>query len=328
MDNIIREFLWNGRKAKIAYKILQNSKENGGLNLVNLENRDKALKTSWVQILNGEEEYSSLVYGVMRCSTLGKDIWRCRLNEEDVYILKIKSVFWEDVLKCWCNYNYYRQVRTENQLIWYNSSIKVAGKPFFWRDAYQRGLKFVYQLFTKGGFISESTALQQFGIGVMRLNSLKAAIPGEMVAYFSDFSPSCFLPIAPHNYDVEVYVYRTGLAKRAYKNLEEDVLLIHNKYIKWRQDLGQEFPYGIIEFGKLHLDIFRITNIPKYRSFQYRLLQRGLVTNVHLFKWQMRQDELCTFCRTEVESMVHLFFECKVVKSLLARNYGLLSAKV
>ena len=32
VDNEIRRFLWNGKKAKIAYPILQNSKSEGGLN--------------------------------------------------------------------------------------------------------------------------------------------------------------------------------------------------------------------------------------------------------------------------------------------------------
>ena len=37
MDNIIREFLWKGRKAKIGYRTLQNPKYVGGLNLVDIK---------------------------------------------------------------------------------------------------------------------------------------------------------------------------------------------------------------------------------------------------------------------------------------------------
>ena len=66
-DNIVREYIWKGKKAKIAYSILQNSKEEGGLNLINLLNKDKALKATWPQILKKEEEYARLVYNTMRC---------------------------------------------------------------------------------------------------------------------------------------------------------------------------------------------------------------------------------------------------------------------
>ena len=46
IENKIREFLWNGKKAKIAYSILQNPKSQGGLNLVNLSKKDIALKAN------------------------------------------------------------------------------------------------------------------------------------------------------------------------------------------------------------------------------------------------------------------------------------------
>ena len=74
MDNIFREFLWNGKKAKIAYSILQNTKKMGGMNLVNLKNRDMALKATWPQMLKQELEYASLVYKHMRCSAIQQDI--------------------------------------------------------------------------------------------------------------------------------------------------------------------------------------------------------------------------------------------------------------
>ena len=39
IDNLIRNFLWSGKKSKIAYNILQNPKSQGGLNLVNLQKK-------------------------------------------------------------------------------------------------------------------------------------------------------------------------------------------------------------------------------------------------------------------------------------------------
>ena len=58
VDNIIKEFNWNKKKAKIAYNILQNPKHQGGLGLVKLQDRDIALKASWPTILVKEEEYA------------------------------------------------------------------------------------------------------------------------------------------------------------------------------------------------------------------------------------------------------------------------------
>ena len=80
LEGVMREFLWNGKKSKIALKILQNPKKQGGLGLVNLTNKDKALKATWPKILALEDEYSKLVYDIMRVSSLQEDIWRCTIK--------------------------------------------------------------------------------------------------------------------------------------------------------------------------------------------------------------------------------------------------------
>ena len=147
LDNLVRDFLWNGSKSKIAYNILQNPKKQGGLNLVNIKHRDIALKATWPEILHQEEDYSKLVYGLMRCSALEEVIWKCNLDRNDVRSLNIKNQFWEDVLYSWCSYNKYQDFRIENQIIWRNSAIKIGGKTVFWKDTFDKGLVYVYQLF-------------------------------------------------------------------------------------------------------------------------------------------------------------------------------------
>ena len=128
VDNLIREYLWKGGKSKIAYNILQNTKEEGGLNLVKLENKDTALKATWPQILAGEQEYAKWVYTKLRSSVLQEDLWRCSIDPEQVEQLGIKSTFWKDVLVSWSKYNYYKNYRIENQHIWYNSRLKINEK--------------------------------------------------------------------------------------------------------------------------------------------------------------------------------------------------------
>ena len=49
---------------------------------------------------------------------------------------------------------------------------------------------------------------------------------------------------------------------------------------------------------------------PKLRVFQYRLLHRNLVTNKDLFIWGIKDDNLCTFCNEEEETILHILWEC------------------
>ena len=184
IDNKIREFLWNGKKAKIAYEILQNPKKEGGLNLVNLRKKDIALKATWPKILEKEEEYAKLVYSSMRCSQLGHNIWCCSIAPDDVRTLGIKNSFWEDVLRSWNEYNYYHEYREENQILWYNSRIKISRKIFFWDDCYKRGLLYVHQLYENQKFKSEQKVWEQYGLTTLRYNSLKVALPTGLKSFF------------------------------------------------------------------------------------------------------------------------------------------------
>ena len=123
-----------------------------------------------------------------------------------------------------------------------------------------------------------------------------------------------FCPLIPHNLDLVLGI--ANLAGYIYKFLGDDVILLHNKYLKWKQELGDQFCEGVKEFGDLHRDIYSVTNIPKYRSFQYRLLQWGLVTNIQLEKWQILPSNLCTFCKKEPEEILHLLAHCPEVEGL------------
>ena len=247
---------------------------------------------------------------------LGSDIWRCSIDPKDVTSLRIKNPFWEDVLKSWSMYNYYVDRREENSLIWYNSRIKIQGSLVMWNDSYERGLKYVHQLFSHGEFKSQDQMTQEFGLTVLRYNSLKSAIPKEYKLFFKERTAGTFLPIPPSNFDKAVTIYQKSLSKKVYKFIGEDVMIIHNKYLKWRQDIGPDFDMGLVDFGSLHKDIYKLTNVPKYRSFHYRLLQRGLVTNIQLEKWGLKPSELCTFCGKEKETLTHMFYQCEIVSDL------------
>ena len=316
LENIIREFLWNKKKAKISMKILQNPKDHGGLNLVNLSIKDKALKATWPMILNNEEEYAQMVYRIMRCSSLQQNIWRCSIQPKDVKKLGIKEDFWIDVLSSWSEYNVYKNTRTENQLLWYNSKIRIKDKPFFWSDAYNKGLLYVHQLFIDEHYKSYELIKQQYGLTKLRYNSLKAALPKEWKVFFEENPAGTYLPLPPHNYDYCVNHKIKNLSQEVYKFLQDDVLLTHNKYLKWIQDLGSDFCEGIIDFGRLHIDMYKLTNVPKYRSFQYRLLQRALVTNNDLYKWGIVSSPTCYFCNNDKETILHMMCKCPIVRAL------------
>ena len=60
---------------------------------------------------------------------------------------------------------------------------------------------------------------------------------------------------------------------------------------------------------------FRATLESKLREFQFKILNRIIFTNEKLFRFGMADSPSCAFCQTEVESVEHLLFSCRVSSS-------------
>ena len=63
-------------------------------------------------------------------------------------------------------------------------------------------------------------------------------------------------------------------------------------------------------FKSVYLLPFKCTKITIVIIFQFKLLHRRLATNAFLKKVGLKQSDLCTLCKTETESLIHLFWSC------------------
>ena len=160
-----------------------------------------------------------------------------------------------------------------------------------------------------------------YGITRMQYNSIISAIPQEWKIFFQENPTISYTPLPPHTIDQYLGTNSRQITRDVYKFNADDAMIIHNKFIKWRHELGEEYDQTLTEFAKAHEDIYKIANVPKYRSFQYRLIQRGLVTNVQLYQWDIVSTPLCSFCQTHQETPKHLMFECEKVRQLWERVF-------
>ena len=84
------------------------------------------------------------------------------------------------------------------------------------------------------------------------------------------------------------------------------------KYAKWTNELQD----AGVEPKTLFQNVQKTCKSVKYNSFQYRLLHRTVITNVHLQKWGILDTDKCSFCGMERELYQHLFYGCNKVKAI------------
>ena len=67
--------------------------------------------------------------------------------------------------------------------------------------------------------------------------------------------------------------------------------------------------------GYIPLNAQHRVNATKLRYFQYRLLNKDILTNVRRAKWADISTK-CSFCQCEEETILHIFLECEIVNKI------------
>ena len=262
-ESEMNKFLWNNKRAKITMKTLQLDKKDGGLRLTNLRIRERSIKISWVKILENDEKMANLAYNSM-APFLKQWIFDCNLKADDVKYLQISDPFWEDVLYSWCLYNYERDINAKNDaIIWLNSDIRINGEPIMWKKQFSLGLFRVSQLFENKKLLSIREAYDRFGLSFLDFHSLHQAIPSnlkERLRMGQELVVSSKYAEALDNVNLPKKAYEYFIHKEA----------CFAKKDRWTVLLNREI--NSKEMSKSFKEIYITTNIPKYRSFQYRSL--------------------------------------------------------
>ena len=300
VENEITNFIWNDKKPKIALKTLKTSKECGGAGLIDLRKKEIAIKISWIQLLEQDETLANLAFESIQ-PDLKQWIFDCNLSPKDIGILEIRNTFWKHVLLAWCTYNYNYKSRTQDTILWYNSDIRIGNQPVFWKKPYRQGLFRVSQLYPNGTLISVAQAATLYHLNYMEFYSLVTAIPkGTKEAVCKQ--------IHWHSLYAEL-LDQKGLVKTIYSELVKHQDVTDKVKNLWERDLQTQWSNNA--YCQEIKNLYKVTNIPKYRSFQYRFMHRAMVLNTHLHKWKITSSDQCTFCGKYQETILHLFFHCE-----------------
>ena len=325
IESIIQEFIWDGGKSKIAMDKLKGLKTDGGLGLVDIEARDRAFKASWVFRIKDNEFISKLAFVLME-NPLGHDLWRANLNTKDIKKLFPKvNKFWQYVMSVWFNVSCIKpkdRNMVGNQLVWYNSEIRIDNKPIFHKKLYQAGLKTISDILDRtNNFLNFEEFSRKFGIKDYCIYAgIIASIPDKWKQ---------LLNVDEENYEDNLYMKLQNTPKVTgviYKRMKNDEKLIQSKVIKIENILETEVDYETVLRSLRNIN--KITISVKLRSFQYRFLMGGIITNRLLKIYKVRENDWCTFCGSSPETMIHLFWECIKVRPVWTYIQKLISTKV
>ena len=95
------------------------------------------------------------------------------------------------------------------------------------------------------------------------------------------------------------------------KDTEEEYKNDRSAQTKWIADCTLE-TQEIIDWKTVYRIPFLCTKITKIIVLQFKLLHRRLATNSFLTKINLKDNEQCTFCQNDKETLIHLFWTCEI----------------
>ena len=302
MERMIYRFLWDGPD-KVTRNSVRNTIEHGGLNLTDIETQIKALRLSWIPRILDErngawKSYFSFHlrnYGGAFLLNCNYDINDLKLNLTGFYAELL--LWWADFRRTFFDMNY-----AEN-IIWNNKDIKIDNKSVFYANYYGNGIICLQDLLFEYDNVASYEIFKYKGLNTNFLTwtALRTSVPKNLKARMSTVG---FDPMVMRCGD-QAFDTRSAKTKQFYKLLLTTKAKLPNMSKRLIADFGVEDM-----LDQIYLLPHFVATETYIWSFQYRLLNYILFTNVKLLKIGFALTDKCTFCNSYEETFYHLFFEC------------------
>lgn len=310
---IVHKFLWSGRRAKICSSALSLPRRCGGLKLVDLAARHKALKISWIKHITEIQFFNEIFYHGLSFS-IGDQIWQCNFKAEHVNSICLwpPHSFWFQMLQAWAEFNFSMPEDVDeilNQCLWLNSLLLIDNKPFLFIRAYQAGMTVVKDIVDeRGNFYTYDRIKTIFGdcITWLEYHQIQLAFHPQWKRELR-LSPreQCYVLT-----NFELLKEKDNWSRFVYDNLVTDDSndTVEKKCDRWNRYLNSHITYS--RFLKAFEDIIKCTISTKLRDFQYRLLHCNIFLNDILYKWKKVEHNRCYYCNAAPETLIHFFIAC------------------
>ncbi|MEK6264009.1 MAG: reverse transcriptase family protein [Clostridium sp.] len=330
LDTKIYNFLWNSKIDRVKRSTMIAPYHEGGLKMIDSRTQCKSLKLKWITNIKKQYQSSSkdfwymwVLQGIPNMDMI--DFLKCNLNTTDLSnVCKWeKHSFWYEVFSVWCEFNYAQHPQCKeyiiNQPIWYNSLLKIGGKPVFLQKWYKKCVKNVKDLIAGNKWITIKELKSRYDIttNFLELRGLINCMPKYWKYIIFQESDIEF-----NGYKIENSILT---CKETYQELLKTKICIPEQYVSmWEKLLETEIDE--IEWYESYIDCFTWTISTKLRSFYYQIRVGDIMTNKKLVQMKIKNDSTCTWCNDNVQDLIHLFWDCTKINTLWSELSHWLSA--
>ena len=309
INKLLFNFIWSGGSEKIKRGVLSADFSDGGLRMLDMKLMIEANRIMWMKRFLDTKVLSFWKYcAESSFKQLGGIhlLARCNFDQKSVRN-KCFPGFYEEVLCAW------RKVMIPcESLCWNNREIKAQGLTLFWPDLYNAGVSHCSDLFHENGDRIGFQELAATGIEVnkhwLKLWGLIMSIPENLR------SKRCTCKTDPNEVLINLGTQGVRLSKVSSKQIYTFLVKQVSLEIPGKARIANHFGRTLDTFNwqEVFLLPHQCVKEAFLRSFQYKVLHNILAVSAKLFIWKLSDSEMCCYCKSQSETVFHIFIECRV----------------
>ena len=311
INQIMYEFVWNGKTDKVKRNVLIQDYCHGGIKMPDIASINIVQKIRWItQAISNHEAFWPItmkqLIGIKNLSVFLYSNFHVK-DFEDV------SPFYYEVLTCFRSITMGQKEEFGNQLIYYNKNIKVNKTYVYDSKLLQSGIWKICDLYEDDRIIPFHV-LQRRGVPFscyMTWRSIIDIVNKKVTHPILCNRQPCSIYVLQN----DVYREITDLNSRSMYNL---VVSMKKETPAALEKICRNLEMVISDQRKedMYGCFWTFLYDNRIKEFQFKLLHRILGTNNFIYKIGKTDTPRCDFCNIYLEKIEHLFFLCTHVKQI------------
>ena len=318
INTLFFRFIWKKKYSntrafeKVKRKVICNTTENGGLNMIDIIDMQNSFLLSWAAKLQNQpnQKWTCIPYEALSKTGLSLCCFKANVKANSFKgINQIPNPFWKQVLICWLNSNSLQKTHLctnpTEQCLWNNIHVVYRGQTLFLKDWMRSGITMVSD--------------------VMENNNVKSF---EAICNITGDKPSRMFEYRAVRAAVQTYLRK--IPQNDTNEIEQDYISLHSlttphqfrSYllrVNTVQPTAAKFWENKLNFKmqeKTWLIANECTKESRLRLLHWKISHNIYPTNILLSKMGITNTNKCSFCPNEVDFVEHFFYNCKKIRSI------------
>jgi hypothetical protein len=292
INAMVFKFIWKNKQDRIKRSVMHTIIDKGGLKVPDIKEMINTSRIMWLKRYMSDHTHlwKKMFTGYMKSIHLNPTIMLLSDFESlNVNTHKGLPTFYIDALNLWNEAVTTPDSKT--QFVWYNKRLQIDGKGVFYEKFYDAGMYYITDLFNVDGKLHPFLYWKDRGLNSTHYMKWAGIVTAAKKIALVDATHVEGKHVRPDPLMIKVY----GQCVNQMHSSHVYSKLIEKKYgqavnapkvSKYTANTNLEGCYGIPYISIIDT---------KTREFQYKFLQDVLVNNFWLRKWNLRENDNCTF---------------------------------